>query len=219
MVAKLAAEFLGAALIVATVLGAGFAQAALGAGSALGLFMIAVSVASVLYVCISMLGPISGAHFNPVVSLALLIQQANGLAQTVAYISAQVLGALAGALVANLMFASDFVFSSVARTSPGAFLGEVVATAGLVLIVLLLIRFSKTDLIASAIALWILAGHIFTSSTSFANPAVTIGRVVSNSPSSIAPDSALWFILAQMVGLLVSLFLYSILVRKQGMHE
>jgi glycerol uptake facilitator-like aquaporin len=206
-------------LIVATVLGAGFAQAALGAGSALGLFMIAVSVASVLYVCISMLGPISGAHFNPVVSLALLIQQANGLAQTIAYISAQVLGALAGALVANLMFASDFVFSSVARTSPGAFLGEVVATAGLVLIVLLLIRFSKTDLIASAIALWILAGHIFTSSTSFANPAVTIGRVVSNSPSSIAPDSALWFILAQMVGLLVSLFLYSILVRKQGMHE
>jgi glycerol uptake facilitator-like aquaporin len=219
MVAKLAAEFLGTALIVATVLGAGFAQAALGAGSALGLFMIAVSVASVLYVCISMLGPISGAHFNPVVSLALLIQQANGLAQTIAYISAQVLGALAGALVANLMFASDFVFSSVARTSPGAFLGEVVATAGLVLIVLLLIRFSKTDLIASAIALWILAGHIFTSSTSFANPAVTIGRVVSNSPSSIAPDSALWFILAQMVGLLVSLFLYSILVRKQGMHE
>jgi glycerol uptake facilitator-like aquaporin len=219
MVAKLAAEFFGTALIVATVLGAGFAQAALGAGSALGLFMIAVSVASVLYVCISMLGPISGAHFNPVVSLALLIQQANGLAQTIAYISAQVLGALAGALVANLMFASDFVFSSVARTSPGAFLGEVVATAGLVLIVLLLIRFSKTDLIASAIALWILAGHIFTSSTSFANPAVTIGRVVSNSPSSIAPDSALWFILAQMVGLLVSLFLYSILVRKQGMHE
>ncbi len=219
MVAKLAAEFLGTALIVATVLGAGFAQAALGAGSALGLFMIAVSVASVLYVCISMLGPISGAHFNPVVSLALLIQKATRLAQTIAYISAQVLGALAGALVANLMFASDFVFSSVARTSPGAFLGEVVATAGLVLIVLLLIRFSKTDLIASAIALWILAGHIFTSSTSFANPAVTIGRVVSNSPSSIAPDSALWFILAQMVGLLVSLFLYSILVRKQGMHE
>ncbi len=219
MVAKLAAEFLGTALIVATVLGAGFAQAALGAGSALGLFMIAVSVASVLYVCISMLGPISGAHFNPVVSLALLIQKATSLAQTIAYISAQVLGALAGALVANLMFASDFVFSSVARTSPGAFLGEVVATAGLVLIVLLLIRFSKTDLIASAIALWILAGHIFTSSTSFANPAVTIGRVVSNSPSSIAPDSALWFILAQMAGLLVSLFLYSILVRKQGMHE
>jgi glycerol uptake facilitator-like aquaporin len=219
MVAKLAAEFLGTALIVATVLGAGFAQAALGAGSALGLFMIAVSVASVLYVCISMLGPISRAHFNPVVSLALLIQKATSLAQTIAYISAQVLGALAGALVANLMFASDFVFSSVARTSPGAFLGEVVATAGLVLIVLLLIRFSKTDLIASAIALWILAGHIFTSSTSFANPAVTIGRVVSNSPSSIAPDSALWFILAQMVGLLVSLVLYSILVRKQGMHE
>ncbi|MEY2826694.1 MAG: hypothetical protein RLZZ122_1058 [Actinomycetota bacterium] len=219
MVAKLAAEFLGTALIVATVLGAGFAQAALGAGSALGLFMIAVSVASVLYVCISMLGPISGAHFNPVVSLALLIQKATSLAQTIAYISAQVLGALAGALVANLMFSSDFVFSSVARTSPGAFLGEVVATAGLVLIVLLLIQFSKTDLIASAIALWILAGHIFTSSTSFANPAVTIGRVVSNSPSSIAPDSALWFILAQMAGLLVSLFLYSILVRKQGMHE
>lgn len=219
MVAKLAAEFLGTALIVATVLGAGFAQAALGAGSALGLFMIAVSVASVLCVCISMLGPISGAHFNPVVSLALLIQKATSVAQTSAYISAQLLGALAGALVANLMFASDFVFSTVARTSPGAFLGEVVATAGLVLIVLLLIRFSKADLIASAIALWILAGHIFTSSTSFANPAVTIGRVVSNSPSSIAPDSALWFILAQMVGLLVSLFLYSILVRKQGMHE
>ena len=215
MVAKLAAEFLGTFLIVTTVLGAGFAQAALSADPALGLLMIAIAVAGVLFVSISILGPISGAHFNPIVSIALLIKRTMNATQTLLYMLFQLLGALAGAATANLMFESAPTVSAVDRMGAGVFLGEVVASAGLVLIILLLIYFSKSDLIAPGVALWILAGHLFSSSTAFANPAVTIGRVFSESPSSIAANSALWFVAAQLIGLLIALLLYWVLVRKR----
>ncbi|MDA8796023.1 aquaporin [Aquiluna sp.] len=213
--AKLLAEFLGTAMIVAGVIGAGFMVATVGAGFALGLTMIAATVAAVLFVSISILGPVSGAHFNPAVTIAFLLSKAISSAAAAGYIASQVVGAIFGAVVANLMFEVPWLeISATGRFSAGTFLGEVVATFGLVLLILLLVKFEKSHLIAASVAAWIFAGHIFTSSTSFANPAVTIGRVFSDSPSSISPDSALWFVLAQLVGMAVALIVFVPLTTK-----
>jgi len=213
--AKLLAEFLGTAMIVAGVIGAGFMVATVGAGFALGLTMIAATVAAVLFVSISILGPVSGAHFNPAVTIAFLLRKAISSAAAAGYIASQVVGAIFGAVVANLMFEVPWLeISATGRFSAGTFLGEVVATFGLVLLILLLVKFEKSHLIAASVAAWIFAGHIFTSSTSFANPAVTIGRVFSDSAASISPDSALWFVLAQLVGMAVALIVFVPLTKK-----
>lgn len=216
MIAKLLAEFLGTALIVTIVLGAGFAQAGLGADPALGLTMIALAVAAVLFVTISIFGPISGAHFNPIVSIALVMRNQLSSVAAASYILFQLLGATAGAVIANLMFETNLNISQISRFSPGAFVGEVVASAGLVLIVLFLLHFAKQHLVAASVALWILAGHLFTSSTAFANPAVTFGRIFSTAPSSISIDSALWFAFAQLVGMVVPLLVFTPLTGKKG---
>lgn len=215
MIAKLLAEFLGTALIVTIVLGAGFAQAGLGADPALGLTMIALAVAAVLFVTISIFGPISGAHFNPIVSIALVMRNQLSSVAAASYILFQLLGATAGAVIANLMFETNLNISQISRFSPGAFVGEVVASAGLVLIVLFLLHFAKQHLVAASVALWILAGHLFTSSTAFANPAVTFGRIFSTAPSSISIDSALWFAFAQLVGMVVALLVFTPLTGKK----
>ena len=213
--AKLLAEFLGTAMIVAGVIGAGFMVATLSAGFPLGLTMIAVTVAAVLFVSISILGPVSGAHFNPAVTIAFLLRKAISSAAAAGYIASQVVGAISGAVLANLMFEVPWLeISATGRFSAGTFLGEVVATFGLVLLILLLVQFEKSHLIAASVAAWIFAGHIFTSSTSFANPAVTIGRVFSDSAASISPDSALWFVLAQLVGMAVALIVFVPLTKK-----
>jgi len=213
--AKLLAEFLGTAMIVAGVIGAGFMVATVGAGFALGLTMIAATVAAVLFVSVSILGPVSGAHFNPAVTIAFLLRKAISSAAAAGYIASQVVGAIFGAVVANLMFEVPWLeISATGRFSAGTFLGEVVATFGLVLLILLLVKFEKSHLIAASVAAWIFAGHIFTSSTSFANPAVTIGRVFSDSAASISPDSALWFVLAQLVGMAVALIVFVPLTKK-----
>lgn len=213
--AKLLAEFLGTAMIVEGVIGAGFMVATVGADFALGLTMIAATVAAVLFVSISILGPVSGAHFNPAVTIAFLLRKAISSAAAAGYIASQVVGAIFGAVVANLMFEVPWLeISATGRFSAGTFLGEVVATFGLVLLILLLVKFEKSHLIAASVAAWIFAGHIFTSSTSFANPAVTIGRVFSDSAASISPDSALWFVLAQLVGMAVALIVFVPLTKK-----
>ena len=213
--AKLLAEFLGTAMIVAGVIGAGFMVATLGAGFPLGLTMIAATVAAVLFVSISILGPVSGAHFNPAVTIAFLMRKAISSVAAAGYIASQVVGAIFGAVVANLMFEVPWLeISATGRFSAGTFLGEVVATFGLVLLILLLVKFEKSHLIAASVAAWIFAGHIFTSSTSFANPAVTIGRIFSDSAASISPDSALWFVLAQLVGMAVALIVFVPLTKK-----
>ena len=213
--AKLLAEFLGTAMIVAGVIGAGFMVATLGAGFPLGLTMIAATVAAVLFVSISILGPVSGAHFNPAVTIAFLLRKAISSAAAAGYIASQVVGAIFGAVVANLMFEVPWLeISATGRFSAGTFLGEVVATFGLVLLILLLVKFDKSHLIAASVAAWIFAGHIFTSSTSFANPAVTIGRIFSDSAASISPDSAIWFVLAQLVGMAVALIVFVPLTKK-----
>ena len=215
--AKLLAEFLGTALIVSGVVGAGFMTATLQSGYPLGLTMIAATVAAILFVAISIFGPISGAHFNPVVTLGFLVRKAIASGEAGAYIAAQVLGAVSGAVIANLMFGSAWLeVSKIERFSLPTFLGEVVATWGLVLLILLLVHFEKANLVAASVAAWIFAGHIFTSSTSFANPAVTLGRIFTEAPSGIAPDSALWFALAQLIGMAIALITFAPLTKKVG---
>jgi len=215
--AKLLAEFLGTAMIVAAVIGAGFMTATMDSGYPLGLTMIAATVAAVLFVAISILGPISGAHFNPAVTIAFLVRSGIAPSSAAGYILSQLAGAVSGAMIANLMFGSAWIeVSEIARFSMATFLGEVVATWGLVLLILLLVKFERTQLVAASVAAWIFAGHIFTSSTSFANPAVTVGRIFSEAPSAISPDSALWFVLAQLLGMAIALLTLIPLIKKEG---
>jgi glycerol uptake facilitator-like aquaporin len=203
---RLFAEFLGTALLVAVVVGSGIAAQQLSPGE-VGLQLLENSTATVLglTVLILMLGPVSGAHFNPVVSLAdwhLGRRAGAGLSLTevAAYGAAQVSGALAGALLANAMFEVAPGLATQQRVSAGHLLGEVVATAGLVALVFALARTGRGALAAPAVGAYIGAAYWFTSSTSFANPAVTIGRMVTDTFAGIAPGSVPAFVVAQLVG-------------------
>ena len=209
MKAKFLAELLGTLSIVAAVIGAGFMVTNLAVNPGLDLFMIASAVGGVLFVSISTLASISGAHFNPIVTLAFWIRKELPTNDAVTYLAAQFIGGVLGALLANLMFDQAFAISEVDRFSSGAMVGEGVASAGLVLLILLLVSFDKSSLVAGSVALWIFAGHLFTSSTAFANPAVTVGRIFSSAPSSISIDSALYFVLAQLIGLALALIVFS----------
>lgn len=206
---RLLAEALGTLSIVATVLGAGFMVGNLQAEAALGLFMIAAAVGSVLFIVISTLAPISGAHFNPIVTAAIWFRKELPANQALPYIFAQLFGAVIGAVLANSMFNQATALSQVDRFDLGAMVGESIASAGLVFLILQLIEIKKENLIAPAVALWIFAGHLFTSSTAFANPAVTFGRIFSAAPSSISIESAGYFVLAQFLGLVIALFLFA----------
>ena len=209
MKAKFLAELLGTLSIVAAVIGAGFMVRNLEVNPCLDLFMIASAVGAVLFVSISTLARISGAHFNPIVTLAFWIRKELSTSEAAIYLAAQFTGAVLGALLANLMFDQAFAISEVNRFSSGAMVGEGVASAGLVLLILLLVYFDKSSLVAGSVALWIFAGHIFTSSTAFANPAVTVGRIFSSAPSSISIESALYFVVAQLIGLALALIVFS----------
>ena len=209
MKAKFLAELLGTLSIVAAVIGAGFMVRNLEVNPGLDLFMIASAVGAVLFVSISTLARISGAHFNPIVTLAFWIRKELSTVEAAIYLAAQFTGAVLGALLANLMFDQAFAISEVNRFSSGAMVGEGVASAGLVLLILLLVYFDKSSLVAGSVALWIFAGHIFTSSTAFANPAVTVGRIFSSAPSSISIESALYFVVAQLIGLALALIVFS----------
>ena len=199
--AKYFAELLGVAGIVATVLGAGFMVSNLGAEPAVGLTLIAMAVAAVLFIVISIFGPISGAHLNPAVTLVMLVQKSISLRDAIFYVAFQLLGAVAGAATANLMYEQAAIgVNGTVRGGAGQLIGEFVATVGLVFIVLSLIKLNQGALIAPAVALWILAGHFFTSSTSFANPAAVFGRMFSDTFSGIAPKSAPLFVLAEIIG-------------------
>lgn len=206
---RLLAEAMGTFVIVTAVLGAGFMVSNLSAEPALGLFMIASAVAGVLFVSIATLASVSGAHFNPIVSLAFWSRKELSSKEIGFYIAAQLLGAVLGSVAANGMFNQLSAISTVDRFSFGAMIGEAIASAGLVFLILQLVDSKKENLIAPAVALWIFAGHLFTSSTAFANPAVTLGRIFSSAPSSISPESALQFFAAQAVGLLIALLISS----------
>ena len=212
---RLFAEFLGTAGIVTAVSGAGFMAMGLGADNTTALLIIAVAAGAVLFGGISILAPISGAHLNPAVTIVLGLLKKISVKDGVAYVVAQLFGGFSGAIAANLMFGSAWVSANTtARASAGNLLGEVIATFGLVLLVLLLIHHNQTNLIAAGVGTWILAAHFFTSSTSFANPAVTFGRAFTDAITGIDLVSVLPFVGVQVLGGLLALAAFKLLSAK-----
>ena len=210
---KLLAEFLGTMLLVATVVGSGIMAQNLTGDIGLQLTMNMLATVFVLFLLISMLGPISGAHFNPAVSLVFLITKGISLTMFGFYVLVQLAGGFLGSVMANAMFMQPTVISTRDRIDAGAPLSEIVATAGLLLTILLLIKHNQA-LVPVGVATWIGAAYIFTSSTSFANPAVTFGRVFTESFAGINPASAGVFVLLQLVGGLVGFGIYKLLEGK-----
>lgn len=214
---RLLAEALGTGLLVAVVVGSGIAAQNLSRDVGLELLENAVVTAAGLAVLILVFGPLSGAHFNPVVSVVdwlLGRGRVGGLTgrDVLGYVPAQVLGAVGGAVLANLMFAHPAVaWSQHVRSGGHLWLGEVVATAGLVLVIVALARSGKAAQTAWAVGAYIGAAYWFTSSTSFANPAVTIGRSFTDTFAGIAPSSVPGFIAAQAIGGAVGLGLVRLL--------
>jgi glycerol uptake facilitator-like aquaporin len=199
---RLLAEMLGSAFLAAVVIGSGIAAQRLSPGSTgLELLENAAATAAGLFAIILMFGPVSGGHFNPVVSLADAFFGGLSWRDAAAYLPAQVAGCTAGAIAANLMFARAAVsISARHRASPAHFLSEIVATLGLLLVIFALARSGRSRAAPAAVGAYIGAAYFFTSSTSFANPAITIGRMFSDTFAGIAPSSAPVFIGAQLAG-------------------
>lgn len=199
---RLVAEYLGSALLAAVVVGSGIAAQQLSPGQAgLELLQNALVTGAGLFAVILIFGPLSGAHFNPVVSFVDAAFGGIPWRDAAAYLPAQVAGCITGAIVANVMFSLDAVTLSTHHRATGPhLLSEVIATVGLVLVIFALARSDKTAYTPAAVGAYITAAYFFTSSTSFANPAITIGRMFSNTFAGIAPSSAPWFIGAQVVG-------------------
>jgi arsenate reductase len=199
---RLLAELLGSAFLAAVVIGSGIAAQNLSPGNVgLELFENAAATAAGLYALILMFGPVSGAHFNPIVSFVDAAFDGLPWREACAYLPAQVAGCVGGAVVANLMFSRAAVSISTHHRATGAhFLSEIVATLGLILVIFALARSGRSRHAPAAVGAYIGAAYFFTSSTSFANPAITIGRMLSNSFAGIEPSSVPSFVVAQVVG-------------------
>lgn len=198
---RIASEVLGTGLLVATVVGSGIMAETLAGGNiALALLANTIATGAILYVLITMLGPVSGAHFNPVVSFVFALRRELPVSTTLVFTGAQVMGGAIGALLAHAMFDQPLLqLSSHVRTGSSQWLSEGVATFALILTILGTLR-SRPEAVPISVALAIVAAYWFTASTSFANPAVTIARSLSNTFSGIAPADAAAFIVAQIVG-------------------
>ncbi|MEO1136734.1 MAG: MIP/aquaporin family protein [Pseudomonadota bacterium] len=198
---KLIAEALGTAFLLAIVVGSGIMGEAL-AGGNVGIALLANTLATGagLVVLITIFGPVSGAHLNPAVTLGFFLQRAITGKRAAAYVAAQVAGGLFGVVVAHAMFDLEiFQFSAKARTGAGQLLGEAIAAFGLMLTILGCVRF-RPEHVALAVGLFISAGYWFTSSTAFANPAVTIARIFTDSFAGITLANAPGFVMAQLAG-------------------
>ena len=204
---RLLAEFLGSAFLAAVVIGSGIAAQRLSPGqTGLELLENAAATAAGLFAIILMFGPVSGGHFNPVVSFVDAAFGGLSWRDAAAYLPVQVAGCIGGAVVANLMFALPAVsISAKHRATPAHFLSEIIATLGLMLVIFALARSGRSRAAPAAVGAYIGAAYFFTSSTSFANPAITIGRMFSDTFAGIAPSSAPSFIAAQIIGGLVAL--------------
>ena len=203
------AEFFGTFLLVTVVVGSGIMGTLMSPDDGIALIINTLSTIFALWLLIVLLGPISGAHLNPVVSLVMFARGTLSLKSLLAYVPNQIAGAVLGAITANAMFTTSFPqVSNNYREGFGILLGEVIATAGLLLVILLLSDSGKSQLVPVGVAAWIGSAYFFTSSTSFANPAVTIGRIFTDTFSGIAIASAGPFILAQLIGGLVGLGLF-----------
>ncbi len=209
---KLLAEFLGTALLVAIVVGSGIMATDLTQDVGLQLLINTIATVFGLAVLILILAPISGAHFNPVVTLVDLIQGKSSFIQFLQYAVVQTAGAITGAFLANAMFDQAVIQTATKlRSGSNLYLAEIVATAGLILVINLLVNQRNLTVIPAAVAAWIGSAYFFTSSTSFANPAVTIGRTFSDSFAGIAPECAPKFIAAQILGAIIGLGLVKVL--------
>jgi arsenate reductase len=210
---RLLAEFLGDALLAAVVIGSGIAARRLSPGNVgLELCENAAATAAGLYAILLALGPVSGAHLNPVISLVDAMLGGLSWRDVAAYVPAQIGGCCGGAVIANLMFSDRAVkLSTRPRASAAHLLAEVVATAGLVLVAFALARSGRVERTPGAVAAYIGAAYLFTSSTSFANPAIAVGRMLSDTFAGIAPSSVPLFVLAEAGGGLVGLAILRLL--------
>lgn len=196
-------EFLGTALLLIAVVGSSFMAGNLTDDNGLALLINAATTALMLKIIIKLGAPVTGAHFNPVVTLAKLFTRKIDFSQSLFYLVAQFLGGISGVIIANVMFDSGMIVkSTIMREGTGVFIGEILATAGLVYLALI----SNNENASKLIPLWIFAAYFFTSSTSFANPAVTLSRVFTESASGISLDSVPMFFLAQIVGSMIGIF-------------
>ena len=211
---RLVAECLGTALLLATVVGSGIMAERLAGGNvALALLGNTIPTGAILFVLITMLGPVSGAHFNPAVTLAFWMRREIKLNEALAYVGVQIIGAIVGTLAAHAMFEEILLQTSTnIRTGPAQWLSEGVATFGLVATILGTLRW-RPEAVPTAVGLYITAAYWFTASTSFANPAVTIARSLTDTFSGIAPENAPGFILMQFVGAAVATGLMAWLLR------
>lgn len=203
---RLASEWLGTALLLCTVVGSGIMGAELAQGNP-AIALLANTLATVfgLYVLIELMGPIGGAHFNPVVSAVMVLLKRQPATELLPYWLAQFSGAVAGAVLANQMFDLEaFHLSTKLRQGPGIWLGELVATCGLLTVILL----GPAQRMSSLVAAYIGAAYWFTSSTSFANPAAVVGRMFSDTFAGIAPASAPMFVLFELAGAVLALGIY-----------
>ena len=198
---KLFAEFLGTGTLVATVVGSGIMATDISSDVGIQLLINTIATVFVLYILITLLAPISGAHFNPLVSFISLFRKELSFADAIWFLAAQILGGSLGAILANLMFEHPAIEPSQhVRNGSHLLLGEVIASTGLIFIIFLAVKQGIDKKIPRLVAAWIGAAYFFTSSTSFANPAVTIARTLTDSFSGIKASSAPAFIAAQIVG-------------------
>jgi glycerol uptake facilitator-like aquaporin len=206
VIQRVLAEGLGTALLLAIVVGSGIMGEKLAAGNdAVALLANTLATGAGLFVLITMFGPISGAHFNPAVTLAAAIQRSVRVKEATAFVAAQFAGAGAGVMAAHAMFGLPLLQASAhGRGTLGECLGEVIATFGLLLTIRLSVRAPLAH-VAGAVSLWIVAAYWFTSSTSFANPAVTFARALTDTFAGIAPNDVPAFIAAQFAGMTLAL--------------
>jgi glycerol uptake facilitator-like aquaporin len=217
---KALSEFLGIAILALTVVGSGAMAQALTTDVGLQLLINAAATGAVLWVIINLFGHISGAHFNPLVTLFALVRRELSIVDFITFAIAQVLGAIAGTALANLLFDFPaFDISERVREGSNILLSETVATAGLIFLIFHLINSAKSNLIPAAVGLWIFAAYFFTSSTSFANPAITIGRIFTKTFAGISPESALVFIPFQILGALLGYGLAQLLKQPPNSNQ
>jgi len=220
---RLFAEFLGTALLVAVVVGSGIMVDTLTSDMAVALLLNQLATILALGVLVALLLPISGAQINPAVTLTMMIRRTMTLPAGLGYIVMQAVGGVLGTIAAHAMFDRALIeVSTNERITPGTFLAEMIATTGLIALILTSIYQGKTSWLPLLVPAWIGAGYFFTSSTSFANPAVTIARGFTESFTGIAWTSVPWFIAAQVIGAVIALVLvypFERAYRKENHHE
>jgi len=214
---RLVAEFVGTSLVTAAVIGSAIMATIWTKDGAIWLLVNMISTVSALYIAIVLFANVSGAHFNPVVTIVLALQKKLSLRDLASYVSAQMSGAVFGAVLAHLIFDQDLIsISTIKRDGANIFLSEILASFGLVLIAIASWRKFKVRNRASLLALWIASAYFFTASTSFANPAVSLGRMLTDSLAGISPSSLILFIPAQIIGGLLALLFANFMVKSSN---